>query len=335
MSWKRRVRGALDGVAQAAGVLRALEATRGAGPLVLMHHRVLPRERCAAYPFASLALPTELFEAQVAWLAERFELRTLSAAFDGSAPADRPVVALTFDDGYDDNYRLAAPILERHGARATFFVAADFVAGRAALWYDRAAVALAALGDTQLASAAQQLCGSSPRSSGDAVAACVEALKRLDGSEREEAIAGWESRSGARVGEGFAAMTPEQVRELSARGHEIGGHSLSHALLPQCDDEQLARELDGARAELAMWCGRSIESLAYPDGAHDDRVVAAARRAGYRWACTTAPPARGASAEALRIGRIDITSARISSRDGAFDPLALRAELAGFHEVLR
>ncbi len=335
MSWKRRVRGALDGVAQAAGVLRAMEAARGAAPLVLMHHRVLPRARCETYPFASLALPLELFEAQIAWLAERFELRTLREAFDGPAPTDRPLAVVTFDDGYEDNYAVAAPILERHGARATFFVAADFVAGRAALWYDRAAAALAGLAAAPFAAAAQRLGVTTTESAGASLQACVEALKRLDGAARERAIAEWEALCGCSADARFAAMTPTQVRELAQRGHEIGGHSLSHALLPQCDDAQLARELEASRAELAGWCGAPIASLAYPDGAYDERVLAAAERAGFRLACTTTPPARGARVELLRIGRVDITTTRISSPDGAFDPLALRAELAGFHEVLR
>ncbi len=335
MSWKRRVRGALDGVAQAAGVLRALEATRGPTPLVLMHHRVLPRERCVEYPFASLAVSVDLFEAQIAWLAERFELRTLSAAFDGASPASRPIAVVTFDDGYEDNHAIAAPILERHGARATFFVAADFVAGRAALWYDRAAAALAGLAGAPFAAAAQHLGVSTEQPVSATIAACVEALKRLDAAAREAAIADWESGSSGRADARFGAMTPQQVRELCERGHEIGGHSLSHALLPQCGDAQLAHELEASREELAGWCGESIESFAYPDGAHDERVVVAASRAGFRFACTTAPPVRGASVDPLRIGRIDITPARLTSSDGVFDALALRAELAGFHEVLR
>ncbi|HSJ07311.1 MAG TPA: polysaccharide deacetylase family protein, partial [Longimicrobiales bacterium] len=36
-------------------------------------------------------------------------------------------VAITFDDGYRDNVRYAAPLLERHGLPATFFVATAII----------------------------------------------------------------------------------------------------------------------------------------------------------------------------------------------------------------
>jgi peptidoglycan/xylan/chitin deacetylase (PgdA/CDA1 family) len=37
------------------------------------------------------------------------------------------MVAITFDDGYGDNYDYAFPLLQRHGATATFFVTAGFL----------------------------------------------------------------------------------------------------------------------------------------------------------------------------------------------------------------
>jgi len=48
------------------------------------------------------------------------------------------VLAITFDDGYLDNFEDARPILLRYGLPATFFVATDFIGSDTIPWWDRA-----------------------------------------------------------------------------------------------------------------------------------------------------------------------------------------------------
>ena len=95
------------------------------GVTVLMYHRILDDARAIAYPFASLAMPVSWFRSQVQWLGEHARVVTMREAF-GSEPGltgdGKPVVCLSFDDGYEDNYELAAPILNEFGVRGTFFI---------------------------------------------------------------------------------------------------------------------------------------------------------------------------------------------------------------------
>jgi peptidoglycan/xylan/chitin deacetylase (PgdA/CDA1 family) len=81
-------------------------------------------------------------------------------------------------------------------------------------------------------------------------------------------------------------MSWEQLRRLAAAGWEIGSHTRTHPRLTQLDDEAVAEELTGSRHDCERWLDRPCESLAYPYGDHDDRVVAAAAQAGYIAACT-------------------------------------------------
>lgn len=66
------------------------------------------------------------FETQLKFLQENgFQVLNLAEASEilagkGVMP-QRPVV-ITFDDGYEDNYTAALPILEKYGMRATFFI---------------------------------------------------------------------------------------------------------------------------------------------------------------------------------------------------------------------
>ncbi len=91
-------------------------------PLIVGYHSVSDRRR------DSLAVRVEAFEAQIAWLRRRgYRSTTLADYLAGTARRPERVAIVTFDDGYADNYRHAAPILERHGFTATFFVVSDYV----------------------------------------------------------------------------------------------------------------------------------------------------------------------------------------------------------------
>ena len=72
-----------------------------------------------------------------------------------------------------------------------------------------------------------------------------------------------------------------ELRGLADEGWEVGSHTVSHPFLTELDDAALAQELDASRQACEAGMGRPCTSLAYPYGAVDARVVAAAGRAGY------------------------------------------------------
>lgn len=76
------------------------------------------------------------------------------------------------------------------------------------------------------------------------------------------------------------------LAELAGCGWEVGSHTRSHPHLPQMDDAGLARELRDSRELIAERLGRPCESIAYPYGDFDERVVRATGAAGYRAAGT-------------------------------------------------
>jgi peptidoglycan/xylan/chitin deacetylase (PgdA/CDA1 family) len=85
----------------------------------------------------------------------------------------------------------------------------------------------------------------------------------------------------------LTCMTWEQLASLEEAGWEVGSHTRSHPKLPEVeDDAALADELEGSRRVCEERLGRPCEAIAYPYGAHDERVVEAAGRAGYRYGLT-------------------------------------------------
>lgn len=77
-------------------------------------------------------------------------------------------------------------------------------------------------------------------------------------------------------------MTWDEISDLADAGWEIGSHTVTHPHLTRLDDAALEDELRRSRNELQDRIGQECASIAYPYGDVDDRVVAAAQRAGYR-----------------------------------------------------
>ena len=79
----------------------------------------------------------------------------------------------------------------------------------------------------------------------------------------------------------LATMDWDDVRSIAARGIEIGSHTVSHPHLTRLSDAELELELADSRQRLEEIVGRPCRFLAYPYAEHDERVRAAAKRAGY------------------------------------------------------
>ena len=90
---------------------------------VLLYHRVSDDVR------DNLTVGIAQFERQMALLRERCRPLSIEQVLGHTTiPAsDKPLVAVTFDDGYLDNFEHAAPILARHGIPAAFFVSTGIV----------------------------------------------------------------------------------------------------------------------------------------------------------------------------------------------------------------
>ena len=79
-----------------------------------------------------------------------------------------------------------------------------------------------------------------------------------------------------------AFLNRDQLRALRSEGMMIGSHGVGHVAWRGLSPENLRAELETSRGVLEEACGGPIDEAACPFGAYDRKVLAAARRAGYR-----------------------------------------------------
>lgn len=114
-------------------------------------------------------------------------------------------------------------------------------------------------------------------------------------------------------------MSWDELGGLRDAGWQIGSHTHTHPHLTELTDERLAEELGESRRLCSEALGEPCETIAYPYGDHDERVVAATRSAGYRTAVTL-PVGLGES-DPLRLPRVGVYRAD--------DPRRFRIKTAG------
>jgi peptidoglycan/xylan/chitin deacetylase (PgdA/CDA1 family) len=301
-------------------------ARRAHGRLsIATFHRVLPEAERRVYPYPNLAVTPQELDALLSFLAAHYDCGTLEAQhgryLSGEQPS-RPLLALTFDDGQHDNFLNARPVLARHKVKATFFIPVAAIERRELLWHDRLGFATLALlkqgidGRERLKRVLDTR-GFAASGQRDVASAVAQHLKRLQLKERLRQVEELVGAAGSVNEPAFARMmTFEEITALVKDGHEIGSHSMTHCLMPECDDQALRYELAESRSVLRKRTGQAIDSFCYPNGDSDARSVDAVAQTGYLRAVTTRKGANGRMANPFQLQRFDMDAARVRDTAG-------------------
>ncbi len=336
MSLRHRLRDGLAAALWALGVSRPSRRARGRLTLVSFH-RVLPDAARRTAPFPGLAVTPEVLDDCLGFFAQHFECLRVSDAwrrFSSGEHGERPLLAVTFDDGRLDSWTLARPLLAKHGLPATFYIPAAFVGASEPLWPDALAHAVVALQArrSDAAHALGELLGEAPPpiARGELPKWAANVVKDFGVAERDALIAELRALAGPHLLPDWErAMGWDELRALAREGHEIGSHSLTHAVLLDGLGADLRAETAGSRALLEARVGHQVESFCFPTGLYDEATLREVRAAGYANAVTTHFGGNRAGTSAYELARFDIEGDR-NMRDGraALSVLAWRlAEL--------
>lgn len=285
----RRVTGRVLRRPGALAVERILRMTDLRAGVVLVYHEVVVGPRPDPWGLVTPVVDASLFSGHLRHLATHHrivELRALPAAAAGRRRGEPFPVALTFDDDLRAHVDVALPRLRAAGAPATFFLTGHSLEAPASFWFQRLQRAL----DAGLISA---------QGGAQAVAARIGALPAQERAAIADdlllKLGGELPASGLRRG---------HVRVLADAECEIGFHTRGHEVLTALGDAQLARAMREGREALESAADCALRAIAYPHGAADARVAAAAEAAGFEIGVTTEPDAVVAGADPLLLGRL-------------------------------
>lgn len=294
-------------LASSAGWPLASLLLRERGVTVLMYHRVTR----AGAPFEGLDIV--LFREQMRWLRRQCTpIRPEEFLQNARGPGwRRPPVLVTFDDGYRDYYDNAFPVLEELGIPAVVFVATDFIDNGGLLWTDSVnwAVSEAAGQRARLPWSDRQ---SFDLSSQDARTRFLNMakshLKQVPDTQRRQSMEQLFDELGVSPSQARLErqmMNWDEVRATLGLT-QIGGHSHTHPILSQLDEQQMDMEIRTCRDRIASQTGSPPKYFAYPNGRQqdfNDTTKHLLRRYGFELAFSTIEGISGRDMDVMAIRR--------------------------------
>jgi peptidoglycan/xylan/chitin deacetylase (PgdA/CDA1 family) len=241
---------------------------------------------------------TASFEKQIVLLRDRFEVVFLEDLVEKLLNGENigGLCAITFDDGWRDNYTDAFPVLEKYRVPATIFLATGFVGTDRMFWpeeigyyLDRNNVKSPEFDDAppSLVRLLVEISKHHRCKRETFLDRSIEILKEYSPNEREEILGYFRSML-------MIEPLPRQMlswdeaREMFASGLvRFGAHTVNHEILDKVPEQEARDEVSKCREEIDHRLGGQVRAFAYPNGNHCESIRNILVENGFNIAVTT------------------------------------------------
>lgn len=266
---------------------------------ILMYHRVLASGGNQPYFVQSgMYVSASSFEKQIAFLRDRFEVvffeDLVEKVLNGGDISGH--CAITFDDGWLDNYTDAFPLLKKYRVPATIFLATGFVDRGKIFWPEEICCYLdRSMGDMLTFDSAppsyvrfsEEISRYSQGIRETFFNRSIEILKRYSPGEREE-ILGYLRDMFKTDPMLRQILSWDEAREMLSSGLvRFGAHTVNHEILDQVPLQKVRDEISASREAIERRLGGKVRSFAYPNGNHNNSIRMVLKESGFDAAVTT------------------------------------------------
>jgi peptidoglycan/xylan/chitin deacetylase (PgdA/CDA1 family) len=284
-----------------------------------------------------LAVHPNHFDAQLQFLKRNFDVIPASELADGIARRKmRRTVAITFDDGFKDNFTNAAPVLDWHALPATFYVATSAMKQEHLYWWDALqdvmfhSEVLPERLDINIGDALVQFAFRSDRMLSPRLIKQIAAwnyhlpipnerialymllwsqIKPLAPAQQTRVlneIRNWANHTGFISSHGVT-MSVREMQMLDGNPlFTIGAHTVSHSMLSQQNPIDQAFEVKESKQQIEKWLGKPVSGFAYPYGNYNQATQSLIREAGFKYAVSTESKAVTAEDDPYALPRVQV-----------------------------
>lgn len=309
---------------------RARKRLAKRGIVVLTFHRVLDdQEFTATFSPQGMLVRRSTFEGFLRYAAENCHILSVDGPeAQGDYKSCCPKIAVTFDDGWEDNARTVFPIVQKHAIPMTIFLVAGKLGEASPFWPERFTGLWrhAASSPEKIHQLAELAGFASAGQNGDSQPSFEKLLKRmkeLAPGERERVL----EKMTVTIGTGLSftpqdsldrTMSWEEVAEMARAKINFGSHTQTHPILPQLSTDAVRSELTESKAAIEKKLGKVCEIFSYPNGDCSPEVRAEVVRSGYRFAFLNNPGLWTRECDPYSIPRVNIWEGKLAGPSGKF-----------------
>jgi peptidoglycan/xylan/chitin deacetylase (PgdA/CDA1 family) len=262
------------------------------------------------------ALPVSQFRDQMEYLAQHFRLVSLDQLASRVLPCNghRCSVAITFDDGYRDNFVHAFPILRKMGIPATIFLTTGYIESGQLPWYDQVRLAFKLTAESRFSMPLGGATNEALDTEADRLQTMENVLAWLRNVGDSDRL-GWlpELFRSLRVPSDLnlpgTMLAWNEIRQMSKAGISFGAHTVTHPVLGGLPLSRLNDEILGSKKTVEDRLQVPVRHFAYPFGKPADfgcDAKSIVQAAGFQTAVTTISGVNGPEQDLLELKRFNL-----------------------------
>lgn len=250
--------------------------------VILVYHQIIDNNTYN-YLYKSVAIHHHFsdFKAEMRFIKKWFNIISLDELVNNvksNTAFGTPSIAITFDDGYRDNYTLAYPILKKLKFPATIYLITGLIGTHKRTWLDEVEYAL--LNSNVDSFKFPELFSDETinifsledkKKANDKI---CKSMKYINNSKRlkliDELFIRLNIKQDARGSENRRMLSWEEVKDMGQNNISFGAHTNSHPVLAHISFEEAKKEILLSKTEIENKLGVPIKHFTFPNGRDND-----------------------------------------------------------------
>lgn len=270
--------------------------------IILVYHRVIDFKEETIPLLDGIYVTKQTFQKHMKYLSKNHNVVSLEELIDtikrGRKFKDY-TCAITFDDGWQDNYKYAFPILKKFNLPATILLTTGFIGKTEWFWQDKVMYLIYNFLENkeQLKKEIDDVTKSwniltpllkNNTLSEEHLNEIINKLKELPINEIDKIID--EMKVKLKIKD-FPSkrltLNWEEIDEMANDNITFGSHTVNHPILTNLSDDEITTELSISKKTLDEYLSIKIRGFCYPNGDYNAKIKKMTKENGYGYAVTT------------------------------------------------